>query len=435
MIEGEKRMHILSWTFICALVLGLVTPGTDARDWPRFRGPQGSGTSNESKLPKSWDENENLVWKTKLPGPGSSSPVTTGEYIFLTCYTGYGLSKNEPGDQKNLRLHLLCLDRKDGHIKWKRQINPEHPTLPFKVMVNEHGFASSTPVTDGKHVFAFLGSEGVFAFDLAGKLAWKADVGAGLGKSGSGSSPILFEGLVIVNACVESNAVVAIDKQTGAEVWRAKGLLHSWSTPILLETQEGNVELIVNNYKEVLGFDPRTGEKLWWCEGIDASAHSSPVAKDGIVYVTGAGSTLSAVAVRAGGRGNVNETHLLWKLSQGKSNVSSPVVHGDHLYWVANSAIACCVNRKTGQFAYRKRIPNAVSIFASPLAADGRIYAVSRNHGTFVYRAQPEFEQVAHNVFKSDESIFNASPAVDHGGLLIRSNRFLYRIEVKNPHP
>ena len=151
-------------------------------DWLRFRGPNGSGISSESDAPVSWSPKENIKWKTPLPGAGVSSPIVVGDRVFVTCYSGYGMDRQDPGDINNLKRHLVCVDRLTGKIQWEKSITAAQPEDPYSgIGVPTHGYASHTPVSDGEHVYAFFGKSGVYAFDLEGNQVWHADVGQGLG--------------------------------------------------------------------------------------------------------------------------------------------------------------------------------------------------------------------------------------------------------------
>jgi hypothetical protein len=214
--------------------------------------------------------------------------------------------------------------------------------------------------------------------------------------------------LVIVNACVEDGSLVALDRKTGKEAWRASGMQESWSTPLLVAASGGKRELVVSMEGSLLGFDPGSGAKLWQCRGVQDYVCPSTVAAGDTVYAIG-GRQSTAVAVKVGGRGDVEP---LWTQKAG-SNVSSPVVAGDFLYWVSDRGFAICLNRHTGDIVYQQRLPgNRIEGYASALAADGKIYNVTRSNGTFVLAAKPEFEELANNVLDPDRSICNASPAV-----------------------
>jgi outer membrane protein assembly factor BamB len=400
-----------------------------AADWPQFRGPGASGSSDERGLPVQWSDNENIAWKVELPGFGASSPITLGDRIFLTCYSDYGLDAENPGDTEDLKRHLLALERNGGRVIWDKVVAAEQPEQEYQGFQALHGYASSTPATDGKLLYVFFGKTGVFAFDpVTGQQRWRQSVGTGTHGWGSGSSPVLYKNLVIVNAHVESGAIVALDKQSGSEVWRTKGTKAPWNTPLLVDVPGGKTELVVSMKGEIVGFDPDNGERLWHCTGIDDYVCPSAIAHDGVVYAIGARKS-AGLAVRAGGRGDVTETHRLWEVRKG-SNVSSPVYHEGHLYWANESkGLVYCVDAKNGEVKYEERLePRPDRIYASPLVADGKLYYVSRDRGVYVLAARPEFELLAHNALESDTSIFNASPVPSRGQLLLRSDRYLYCI-------
>ena len=194
-----------------------------AGDWPRFHGPDGSGVSlDKQPLPVTWSETENLKWKAKLPGPGSSSPIVVGNRVVVTCWTGYGADPDHEGDEKDLRRHVICLDRDSGKVLWDQTVEPVLPEDPYSGQFTQHGYASHTPVSDGKRIYVFFGKTGVLAFDLEGKKLWQTSVGTGSGSHGWGtaSSPILYKDLVIVPASAESKSLVALNQADGKEVWR-----------------------------------------------------------------------------------------------------------------------------------------------------------------------------------------------------------------------
>ncbi len=407
-------------TCVFGVLICLVATGAD---WTGFRGPAGSGVSAERDLPIRWSATENVAWKTKLPGPGTSSPIVVGDRVFVTCFTGYGIEKG--GDTKNLRRQLLCLSRANGDLVWRTEIIPKLPESRLSSQTAEHGYASSTPATDGERIYVFFGRTGVVAFDLQGKQLWQTEVGTSLSGWGSASSPVLHKNLVIVNAAVENNAVVALDKRSGQEVWRKRGLSDCWTTPVLVEVPGGKSELVVHVPGALWAFEPETGVKLWECGGVSsATASSSPVARAGIVYVMGAGvgNSRNVMAVRAGGKGDVSQSHVIWKQKAG-ANHSSPLVYGDYLYYVSGQV--CCLRADTGDIVYQERLYSAGTEYSSPVAADGKLFAFTRRNGAFVLAANGKFELLAHNEL-GDASVFNASPAIDRGQLLIRSNEYLY---------
>jgi hypothetical protein len=415
--------------WLCGVVLvGSVaaTAGQPAAGpWAQFRGPNGSGTSAEKGAPVHWGPQEGIAWKVELPGPGASTPIILGDRILLTCYSGYGVPGQPKGEVNRLTRHVVCLSRGDGKVLWNKPVAAKMPEEP--AIREGHGYATNSPVTDGERLYVFLGKSGVVAFDLEGKQLWQAGVGAKTSGWGTAASPILFGDLVIINASVESESLVALDKQTGKEKWRAGDIKQSWNTPILVAVGD-KTELVVAVFGKVLGFDPATGEALW-SSATDIGWYMVPslVAADGIVYCIGGRGTGGALAVRCGGRGDVTASHRLWTLKKG-SNVSSPILHDGHLYWAQeNDGIACCVDAKTGQLVYAERLERAGQVYPSPVLADGKLYYTSRGGRTFVVAAKPKFELIATNEL-GRVGTFNASPAVAGGCLFLRADQWLFCI-------
>jgi outer membrane protein assembly factor BamB len=334
-------------------------------------------------------------------------------------------------------LHVVCLDRQRGGIKWDKSIAARQPprvdnATDYVGFTARHGYASSTPVSDGNTIYAFFGDTGVVAFDLNGQQLWTASVGTKTHGFGTGASPILSGNLLLVNASIESESLIALDKTTGKEVWRAGDIPDAWNTPVLVDAAGGKKEIVVTTKEKLLGFEPRTGQLLWNTAGSKPPRYICPSATTagGIIYAIH-GYFGPAVAVRSGGRGDVTETHQLWSTRKG-SNVSSPVYHQGHLYWVNDQGMAFCVDTESGKLVYQERFDPAIGdVYASPIVADGKLYYVSRKNGTFVLEAKPRFEMLSHNQIATDESIFNASPVVSGKGLLLRSDRFLYYIALK----
>ncbi|MCS6864275.1 MAG: PQQ-binding-like beta-propeller repeat protein [Gemmataceae bacterium] len=393
-------------------------------DWPQFRGPGGQGISPAKGLPIQWDAKKGIAWKTELPGPGASSPVLFGERIFLTCYSGYNVPGRPVGRPEDLRRHLVCLDRKTGRILWDKAVAAK---LPEQERIrDEHGYASSTPAVDGERVYCFFGKSGVLAFDHTGQQLWQADVGDRVHSWGSAASPVLVGDDVIVNASVESETLYALDKKSGQIRWKVSGIREAWNTPVVVRNTAGKDELIVAIQGQLLSFDPSTGQRFWNCD-TDIRWYMVPsvVASEGIVYALGGRSGTAALAVKTAGRGDVTRTHRLWTSSKG-SNVSSPVYHDKHLYFVSDShGIAYCVEAPTGKVVYEERLPRAGQFYASALLADGKIYYLTRTGRVYVVAAQPKFELLATNDF-NDPSLFHATPVAAEGRLFIRSDKYLY---------
>jgi outer membrane protein assembly factor BamB len=411
------------------LGVGLVVAAGGA-DWPQFRGPDGTGATTGTP-PTEWTAADGVTWKAALPGPGSSSPVVAGDRVFVTCYSGSG---------DKLTRHLVCAARTTGKLLWTADVAGTANEDPYRGYITEHGYASNTPVTDGEAVYAFFGKAGVVAFDRDGKKLWQTGVGTQSDVRGWGSSasPVLFQNLVIVNAASEARAVLALDKKTGRQVWKADGnrLSLSFSTPALVKAGE-RTDLVVAMPGEVWGMNPETG-KMRWLATINPSGNVCPavVPGAGVAYVTGGFTTKGTVAVKAGGSGDVSKTNLLWT-ARSSSYVPTPVLHDGRLMYVSEDGIAVCLKADGGAVVYEERL-NVKGLggasrpfYASPVLADGRLYVPSRRAGVFVLKAGDTFEQLRQNP-PLDDSDFNASPAVVGKQLFLRSNKFLYCLEAAN---
>ncbi|HVX15323.1 MAG TPA: PQQ-binding-like beta-propeller repeat protein [Pirellulales bacterium] len=433
------RFRFSSVVWLCLVSLaGSFAARAVADDWPGFRGPHGLAVSPDTGLPVTWSDEQNIAWKRELPGPGSSSPIVVGKLVFLTCYSGYGLDKTSPGDQTKLERNLVCVDVSTGRILWQKSVAAALPEDSYGGMLADHGYASHTAATDGERVYAFFGKSGVVAFDLDGNQLWQQKVGTRSDRMrfGSGASLCVYKNLVIVNASIEGQAIYAFDGPTGRQVWKtdAEGYGGSYSTPVVVDVGK-KAEIVVNMPDEIWGLDPQDGGLFWYSSSLRGASNTTVVARDGIVFALAGGPGGSgAVAIRAGGQGDVTQSRQLWKKSIG-SYVPSPVVLGEYLYWVDDKGIAYCVNASSGEQVYRERLAGlggggrrgaSSAVYASVVAADGKLYAVSRHNGTFVLAQGPKFELLAHNEFESDPSDFNASPAVVQGRLLLRSDRALY---------
>ena len=305
------------------------------------------------------------------------------------------------------------------HPVEQRVSNPPIPKRS-KYYVHEgdfHGYASSTPASDGERLYVFFGASGIYCFDLDGKELWHKEVGKGTRNWGSSNSPVLYKDLVIVNASVESNSMYAFDKLSGKEVWRTKEISSSWNTPVLADAPQGP-ELVVNISPAVIGLDPGSGKELWRVKGFGGYVCPSVVVHKDVVYVVRG----SSLAIKVGGRGDVTDSHVLWR-GKGSSVISSPVYHNDRLYWLSRSDCLSCIDAKTGESVYRQRLSKGGEFFASALAADGKIYCVSRFSGTYVIAEGTKFQELGLNTFADDKSRTNASPVVHDGCHLLMQVR------------
>ena len=414
---------------------------TQGADWVQFRGPRSTGVSTAAHLPLTWSETENLRWKAELPGAGASSPIVLGDRIFVTCYSGYGLPKSNGGDMKSLQRQIVCISRDSGQTLWANTVAGELPEDQYQGYLSEHGYASGTPVTDGERVYCFFGKSGVVAYDLEGKPLWKSGVGkeSSNRRWGSGASLILYKNMVIVNASEESQSLRALDQKTGKEVWKAAGAAMelAYGTPALIELASGRTDLVVAVPGETWGLNPDTGKIRWFEEHtLTGNICPSIVADGESVYVFGGFRSAGSLSLRLNGSTDAKKPQVLWT-SRNSSYVATPALFEGHLYWVDDRGQAFCINAKTGEPVYRERVTGLDAggrpVYASPIVADGKIYIPSRWNGVLVLAAKPKYEVLAQNRFASDESDFNATPAICGRDVILRSNRFLYCVSESKP--
>ncbi len=419
-----------------------------AADWPRFRGPNGSGISPDDKpVPVEWSATKNLKWKIALPGPGSSSPIVVGDRIFVTCWSGYATEGQQgTGDITALKRHLVCVDRATGKILWDRSVPAKQPEERYGGMFAQNGYASHTPVSDGKSVFAFFGKSGVHAFDLDGKALWQADVGDWDDRRGwgSASSPILHGDVLIVPALVESQALYGFDKITGKQLWKApsEGFAGTWGTPVL-----AGADLAIAVPGEVWGFNPDTGKLRWYATGLQSDSVCNSVVTDGQVVYAMSERGGGSVAIKAGGKGDVSATNTLWTGPNG-SRIATPVLYDGRLYWISGT-IATCRDAKTGAEIYNERIEGGTAApssgggqgfgggrrggggggdYASPVVANGHLYHMGRRGEVLVVKLGPKFELISRNTIEGDTSDHSATPAISNGQIFLRSAKTLYCI-------
>jgi outer membrane protein assembly factor BamB len=445
---SAKIFFVLSAFLLTALAV--TSPEASAAgdtNWPQWRGPEGSGVSAERNLPEEWGETKNVRWKTPLPGKGHSSPVVWDKRVFVTTavegavvpgaksatHTIEGQEWKHPdsvGADRKHTFKVIALDRDSGRILWEQTA---WEGTPYDDRHRKGSYAAATPTTDGKMVYAYFGAEGLYAYDVSGKLAWKAAIGkVGTLGMGAATSPVLFENLVIVQADEEegkNSAIVAFDKKTGKEVWRTPRKIQvSWATPLLVNTGK-RTELIASGTESVISYDPATGKELWRSKGLESNAIPSPVATMGhdmVVVSTGFPAKL-AYAVRLGASGELKETDIVWKYTKGTAYVPSPILYGDYIYLLTDKGIMTCLDARTGEVKYEGgRTPVPATFTASPVAFDGKIFLTSEDGDTFVIKAGPKHEVVRTNSL--GEPVY-ASPAMAGGKIFIRGEKNLYAIE------
>lgn len=412
------------------------------------------GISAETRLPLTWSNQDNVLWKTPIKGKGHSSPVIWGDHVFLTTAIEGEVAGEEhrvvhmrdgfldenpanreryihPGSAGADRIHtwkVLALDAGDGSLRWERTV---FEGLPYDDAHRSGSFASLTPVTDGEHVYAHFGSEGVYAFDFDGNLIWSHDFGdlANWGL-GDGSSPVLFGDLLIIVADIDNgddSFIVGLDKRSGEEIWRTPRRVRThWSTPLLLDGPDGP-ELIVNGFHYVASYDPATGVELWRAPGLRGNVIATPVADADTVYVSMGYPEKITRAIRLGRRGDLADTDaMLWEYEGGTAYVPSNLLYGDQIYLIADNGMLTSLDAESGEIIYRGgRVPVPGRFAASPVAYDGKLLLASQDGDMFVIKAGPEHEVLAVNSI--DEAIW-ASPAIAGGRLYVRGSEHLYCI-------
>lgn len=388
--------------------VSIVLPAPGAwRQWPRFRGPDGQGNSGAGGLPLTWSNDENVVWRTSLPGSGNSSPIIWEDRIFLTSAGADGADRA-----------VHCLRRGDGQLLWTRTV-PPHEVEPM--VRDKNGFASATPVTDGERVIAFFGSGGLVAFDFEGSQLWHFPVAGFDTTWGTGASPVLYrDSVILIHDQNKAESVcIALDKNTGRLRWqRPREKAMGWSTPIVVHVGDHD-ELLYAGRETVKGYDPNTGEELWSLAGPTHEVIPTLVVGPDLVY-SASGRQGPTLGFRPGGRGDVTATHLAWRTTRGGPHVPSPVYYSGRLYTVNDTGIATCLDAVTGTLVWQARIRDKFS--ASPLEAAGLLYCSSEGGVTYVLRAGDKFDVVAQNDLGAP---ILASPAALEGRLFVRTARDL----------
>jgi outer membrane protein assembly factor BamB len=399
--------------------LGLPCVPLGAGDWPRFRGPNGTGIAADTEVPVRWTARDGVLWKTALPGIGHSSPIVGAGRVFLQSASADGRTR-----------WLLCLDAATGKVRWQREA-PGHSAKTHK----KNTLASSTPALDGERVYAaFWDGENITlaACDFEGKPVWSRDLGSFTSQHGAGFSPVVVDGKVILSNDQDGSAVLlALDARTGKTCWQAerKAFRACYSTPFVLEKSGGDRELIVVSTAAVSGYDPSSGTENWHCDWPAARMPlrtvSSPVLADGLIVATagdGAGDRL-AIGVKPGGRGDVTATNRAWEDRRTLPYVPSPLALGEHVYSVNDAGFAACHVARSGEMVWQKRLD--VPMTASPILVNGKVYAIGEDGTVFVFAAATTFKLLAKNSMGEPVS---ATPAVADNRLYVRGRDHLFCI-------
>ncbi|MEL7500254.1 MAG: PQQ-binding-like beta-propeller repeat protein [Planctomycetota bacterium] len=397
----------------------VLDPATLGESWRQFRGPGSHGISERTDLPVEWSKDTNLFWETKLPGRGSSSPIAHFQRIYVTSTSGYGESFENRGEVRYLKHHVVCLDASTGKTIFRRDIQGSPLTQKLNHQLLQHGFASSSPASDGINVYAFFGTSGVYKFDSRGKFIWHADVGHEHSKYGSASSLVIHNDRLIVNASAESESVVALDAKTGRGLWRIDDVRESWSTPVIAKNQKGETELIIQDEGRVRGFSIESGTELWCYRGPEGYSASTPYVDNGICYFT-AGPTRTLTAIKIGGSGDVTKSNHLWSVDN-TSRFTSPMYLTGVVYVLGESGIFKCFDAKTGELINAKRIPTKQRIYGSPVLAGPYFYLPNGGNRFFVCRACTTLEFVRDNQLPTTSAVV-ASLCPSANSWLIRSD-------------
>ena len=422
------------------------TPQGDP-NWASWRGPKGTGEAPGANPPAKWSETENIRWKVELPGLGSSTPVVWKDRVYLTTAVeadedakapSRGAPSRRGGSERSQQVtkvydfRVLALDRKDGSVVWSKSVNK---AVPHERGHRSASQASASPVTDGKRIYAHFGSRGLYCLDMAGKVKWSKQFGRMRTRNGfgEGSSPALSDDKVIVVWDHEDDSFIcALSKRTGKQVWRtARNEGTSWSTPVIVKVGRKS-QVVVAATRASRGYDLKTGKEVWSCTGMTKNVISTPVEQDGVVWLMSGlrGSMLQAVRL-AGAKGDISDSkNLLWSHNRQTSYVPSALLYDGRLWFLrVGSGVLSCLNAKTGEPFYEgQRLAGLKSVYASPVAAAGRIYVTSREGATMVIKASDTFKALATN--KLDDT-FDASAVIVGREIYLRGRRSMYCVAAR----
>ena len=416
--------------------------------WPTWRGPAATGTAAQGNPPVTWSESENIKWKVEIPGQGHSSPVIWGDKLFLLTAIDTGQSPSAdaqppaaPGGRSGLstpppttihKFDLLCLDRTTGKILWEKAAIE---AVPHEGHQPTGTFASYSPVTDGKYVWASFGSRGLYCYDMDGGLKWSKPLPTmkTIMSFGEGSSPALAgDAIIVVCDHQAGSAIFAFNKTTGEQLWhKDRDEVTSWATPAVAEVG-GKTQVIVSATKLIRSYDAKTGDLIWQCGGQVRNVIPSPVLGFGMVFCTSGyqGSSLQAIKL-AGKTGDLSGTDAIaWQVNKGTPYVSSPLLYGNRIYVFSVLAPKLsCYEAQTGRPLFTEQTLEGINqVYASPVGVADRVYCPGRNGTTVVIKNADTFEVLATN--KLDDGL-DASPAVIGDELYMRGNKFLYCIAKK----
>lgn len=421
------------------------------RNWPSFRGEYARGIAEGFSTPVTWNvaDSKNIKWKTEIPGLGHSSPIIWGDYVFVTtAISGKDSPELKVGlygsiapvdDETEHLWKVFCLDKNSGRILWEQT---SHKGVPKVKRHPKATHANSTPATDGQHVVAFFGSEGLYCYDFQGKLLWKKDFGildsaffmVPTAQWGFASSPVIHDGVVVVQCDVlENSFLAALDIKTGKEIWRApRDEYPTWGTPTI-HVGEKQAQIIVNGFKHIGAYDFKTGKDVWKISGGGDIPVPTPVVAHDLVFINSAHGRMSPIyAVKLDAKGDISlkpgETSndfIVWSIRRGGAYMQTPLIYGEYLYNLRGNGALGCYRAKTGEMVYQEKVGKMASFSASGVAADGKLYFPSEKGDVFVVKAGPDFEVLSTN---SMQDILMATPAISEGTLFIRSHHYLFAV-------
>lgn len=403
--------------FVLLLVTSILFSVSQAQNWPCWRGPNGDGTSSEINLPVKWDSITNVLWKSKVPGTGHSSPIIWDEKFFtLTAFTD------------SHEKILLCYDTKNGDLLWQKTIIKSD----FENKHNDNSYASGTPATDGKLVYvSVLDNDDVVvaAYDFSGNQIWIQRPGKFSSPHGYSCSPALFEDKVVINGDSQGEAfVAALSKTDGSIIWKIDHdkPAHSFSTPIFREIA-GKKQMIFCGNKEIASYNPDNGLRYWWVNGPSEDFCSSPVYNEklGLVLVSSAWPQRHLLAIKPDGQGDVTESKVIWQTTKGAYYVPSPVCTDDYLFTTMTNGQVHCLEAATGNIMWTENLGKQ---YSSPVLANGLVYMPNDEGIVTVIKPGAKFEMVAQN---SIGEKMNASPAISNGKIYLRGDKHIYCIGVK----